>query len=147
MILGFGEDLEQEASFTEGWGMEVNGSFSEESPEKSPSSSRSRKRKSATESRSPLTVVITKRSKTEIKEEVVSDLDEEEEEEEMEGKVKKEQLDEDEDEEVEEKRGSKDSEFVIRLPRASRPKSGEGGDEECYQLRGGRAGRRWGAIL
>jgi hypothetical protein len=134
-FLGFGEDLEQEASYTEGWGMDANSSF-EESPDKSVNtSSRARKRKS-----SPLTVVITKKTKTDIKEEALSESEEES----QSQLIKPEPLDEEEEEEEESgHRRAKDSEFVARLPRVKRVKSEEVGDDECYQLRGWRSGRRY----
>jgi hypothetical protein len=133
--------LEQEASYTEGWGMEAaNSSFSDDPQggQQTPTTtSRARKRKSTA---APETVSITKRTKTDdVKQEVFSD--EEEEEENGQRSVK---LEEEEEEEEEERRGKKDTEFVARVRRVNRAKSDEEvGDDECYQLRGWRSGRRW----
>jgi hypothetical protein len=98
-------------------------------------SSRARKRKSTA---APETVCITKRTKTDdVKEEVFSD----EEEDNVQRRVK---IEEEEEEEEEERRGKKDTEFVARVRRVNRAKSDEEvGDDECYQLRGWRSGRRW----
>jgi hypothetical protein len=98
-------------------------------------SSLARKRKSTA---APETVCITKRTKTDdVKEEVFSD----EEEDNVQRRVK---IEEEEEEEEEERRGKKDTEFVARVRRVNRAKSDEEvGDDECYQLRGWRSGRRW----
>ena len=128
--------------------MEANSSFSDDTQElHTPTSSRSRKRKStAARSTSPETVCITKRTKTDVKEEVLSD---EEDEESVLGRVEDRKVKREEEEEEEDdengggKRGKKDTEFVARVRRVNRVKSEEVGDDECYQLRGWRSGRRW----
>ncbi len=154
LFKGFGEDLEQEAAYTEGWGMEANSSFEDTPAETSSSSSRPRKRKSTarTPSTSPMTVCITKRTKTEVKEEAFSDEEEGAEVHHAvvkakDRKVKKEPADEveEEDEELEDGEsggGKNDAEFVARLRRVNKVKSENVEDDECYQLRGWRSGRR-----